>query len=110
MALRGGEAQGARRLHASARAPAPAGDLPDPPAREAPLSDPEAALERKLDASRLERAISRLPADSREVLLLRDVHDLPYEEIASILALPLGTVRSRLSRARWALREALDPG
>ena len=54
-------------------------------------------------------AIRRLPDDSREVLVLRDIEDLSYEEIAAVLDLPLGTVRSRLHRARTLLKERLRP-
>ena len=48
--------------------------------------------------------MARLPADQREVLLLAAVEELRYEEIAAVLAMPVGTVMSRLSRAREQLR------
>jgi RNA polymerase sigma-70 factor (ECF subfamily) len=55
----------------------------------------------------LERALVRLPADWRAVLLLRVVHELEYQDIARALGIEVGTVRSRLARARAALWEAL---
>lgn len=52
----------------------------------------------------LERAIARLPAEQRAVLLLVTLEDMSYEEVARALAIPIGTVMSRLSRAREKLR------
>jgi RNA polymerase sigma-70 factor (ECF subfamily) len=57
----------------------------------------------------LEREIARLPEPFREVIVLRHVEGLAYEEIASILEANLGTIKSRLSRARELLREGLGP-
>ena len=54
-------------------------------------------------------AIERLPEELREALVLRDTQDLAYEQIASVLEVPVGTVRSRLNRARTRLAEILDP-
>jgi RNA polymerase sigma-70 factor (ECF subfamily) len=69
---------------------------------------PDEALERdELDAA-LHRAIAELPEERRVVVVLRDVDGLAYEEIAEILALPVGTVRSRLHRARLDLRDKLE--
>lgn len=56
---------------------------------------------------RVEEAIAGLPEPARVVLWLRDGEDLSYEEIARVLDVPIGTVRSRLARARAALREAV---
>jgi len=64
---------------------------------------PEAALIAKADAAALEAAIMMLPHPFREVLVLRDINGLSYREIAAMLHLPLGTVMSRLSRARRLL-------
>jgi RNA polymerase sigma-70 factor (ECF subfamily) len=53
-------------------------------------------------------ALSRMDPDHREVLMLREYEQLPYEDIAEVLAVPINTVRSRLSRARTELRALLD--
>ncbi len=53
------------------------------------------------------RALLRLPPEHRAVLVLHDVQDLPYEEVAAILRVPVGTVKSRLHRARVALAREL---
>ena len=58
-------------------------------------------------ATAIERAAAALPAESRAVLLLRDYHDLEYQEIARALEMDLDTVRSRLWRARAAIRAAV---
>lgn len=55
----------------------------------------------------LEEALQQVPEEHRAVLLLHDVHDLPYEEIARVLEVPIGTVKSRLHRGRAALGRAL---
>ncbi len=61
------------------------------------------------DALDLERCLRRLPADQRAVLLLVTLEDLSYEDAAGILGVPVGTVMSRLSRARSRLRELMSP-
>jgi RNA polymerase sigma-70 factor (ECF subfamily) len=61
---------------------------------------PEAALIAKVDAHRLETAIAQLPLPFREALVLRDVQGLDYREIALVIKAPIGTVMSRLARAR----------
>ena len=78
----------------------------EPAAREPSPADGLAARETQ---ARVEEAIAELPEDAREVLLLRDTEDLPYDRIAEILDVPVGTVRSRLNRARTLLRERLQP-
>jgi RNA polymerase sigma-70 factor (ECF subfamily) len=52
-------------------------------------------------------ALAALPAEAREILVLREVEDLPYKDIASVLGLPIGTVMSRLARAREKLAAEL---
>ncbi len=56
---------------------------------------------------RVQQAITALPADQRAAVILRDVQGLSYDEIAELLRVPIGTVRSRLSRGRDTLRVAL---
>lgn len=64
---------------------------------------PEAVLIAKTDAARLQEAIMALPAEFRETLVLREVHGLDYREIATVTGKPIGTVMSRLARARRRL-------
>ncbi|AUX38953.1 RNA polymerase sigma24 factor [Sorangium cellulosum] len=73
-----------------------------------PQGDLEAELLERGFADEVERALARLPPEWREALLLREVEDLSYEEIADLQGCPVGTVRSRLSRARLALVEGLS--
>jgi RNA polymerase sigma factor (sigma-70 family) len=69
--------------------------------------NPETLLVRKLEREQLDEAIGDLPPIFREVLILRELEDMSYEEIAQVAAIPVGTVMSRLSRARAMLRAAL---
>jgi len=57
---------------------------------------------------RVERAIRALPARFREVLVLRELEGLPYKEIADVIGVPIGTVMSRLSRARDRCRQLIS--
>ncbi len=79
----------------------------------ASLDDPErmrafdtelSALEGVMD-EHLEYAVKALPLEAREILILADIEGMPYEEIARVLDTPVGTVKSRVSRARAKLRE-----
>nr|WP_122011734.1 sigma-70 family RNA polymerase sigma factor [Maliibacterium massiliense] len=63
------------------------------------------ALEQWAQREALQRALSALPADARAILVLRDMQDLRYEQIAQVLDISVGTVKSRLFRARAALRQ-----
>jgi RNA polymerase sigma-70 factor (ECF subfamily) len=65
------------------------------------------SLERKERAEAVQEALSRLEPGKRAVLLLRDCEDLSYEELAELLGCGVGTVKSRVNRARWALRDLL---
>jgi RNA polymerase sigma-70 factor, ECF subfamily len=87
------------------RRPAPSDELSaEPSASPSALAEVEArALGRAI-----ERAVAALPPEFRAVFLLREYHDLDYEEIARALEIDLGTVKSRLSRARSLLRAALQ--
>ncbi len=75
---------------------------------ESTAKTPEQALEASEASSRLEQALATLPADRREIVVLRDYLDLSYAEIANVLDIAPGTVMSRLHRARLALKEALE--
>jgi RNA polymerase sigma-70 factor (ECF subfamily) len=76
----------------------------DPPARTASPAD--AAVSRE-SIGIVAAAVAGLPEEAREALVLRDVEGLDYEQIAAVLDVPLGTVRSRLHRARSLLRDRL---
>jgi RNA polymerase sigma-70 factor (ECF subfamily) len=67
---------------------------------------PEAALAKKSEAGALHALIDRLPPRLREVLILREMEELSYREIAAMTESPIGSVMSRLARARGALAEA----
>lgn len=77
----------------------------DPPA---PGRSPEQAMSSKDDVRLLRAAVASLDDDSREVIVLREFQDLSYEEIAEVAGVPVGTVRSRLFRAREELRRRLQ--
>ncbi len=66
--------------------------------------DPESLSIRDERSAALQRALSALSVEHREVLMMRELEDLTYQEIASVLGVPVGTVMSRLARARTALR------
>ena len=68
---------------------------------------PESLLIERSGIDAIRCAIEQLPVIFREVILLRDVEDASYQEIAEILSIPLGTVMSRLARARKVVRESL---
>jgi len=68
---------------------------------------PQAALLRSVDRDELAGAIENLPAPFREVFVLREVENLSYAQIGQIVDVPVGTVMSRLARARQRLRESL---
>jgi RNA polymerase sigma-70 factor (ECF subfamily) len=70
---------------------------------------PDDALQRKEQWQILREAIEKLPFDQRTILLLKEIEGLSYEEISTTLDLALGTVKSRLARARKSLRSHLDP-
>jgi RNA polymerase sigma-70 factor (ECF subfamily) len=71
---------------------------------------PEAAVLRNADRQALSAALDDLPVEFREVIVLREMEDLSYREIAEIADIPIGTVMSRLARARKRLQESLARG
>ncbi len=68
---------------------------------------PETVLLAHVEKQAIEEALGELPVKFREVILLCDVEEMSYQEIGETLAIPIGTVMSRLSRARKAMRESL---
>jgi RNA polymerase sigma-70 factor, ECF subfamily len=68
----------------------------------------EALLQSRSDLRRLDMLVEALPAQLREVIVLRELHELGYREIAEVTGVPIGTVMSRLHRARSALRRAWE--
>jgi RNA polymerase sigma-70 factor, ECF subfamily len=70
--------------------------------------DPEALLLQTGDAALVTRAMRHLPERFHQLLVLREIEGLSYRELADVIGVPIGTVMSRLSRAREALRDAID--
>ncbi len=75
---------------------------------ERPLETPETLLLQRADRDALQRALAALPVGWREVIVLRELEGLSYREIAEIVGVPVGTVMSRLSRARARLQQQLS--
>jgi len=99
-----------RAEHARRAGPVVAADL-DAEADATPLwsnesDSPEAETLRRLDAEALQQLVEGLPEPFRETLVLREINDLDYREIAAVVGVPVGTVMSRLARARAMLRAA----
>jgi RNA polymerase sigma-70 factor (ECF subfamily) len=67
---------------------------------------PEQTVLRRHESETMRRLISELPAEFKEVIVLREINDLSYRDIASVIEAPIGTVMSRLARARKMLRDA----
>ena len=76
----------------------------DPPSSDA---SPQKLVERDFINGKIHEAIDNLPEHFRVVTVLRDIEKLPYEEISSIVDVPLGTVKSRINRARLQLQKDL---
>ena len=72
-----------------------------------PAPTPDTALETAQRLRQLEQALARLPTEHREILLLREIEEMAYEDIAEVLGIRLGTVKSRLARARAGLLEKM---
>lgn len=97
-----------RRMQASSMDPTRDESL----AREEQLRDnntPESVLASKQVALTVNSAVEELPADLRTVIVLRELEGLSYEQIAAIMDCPIGTVRSRIYRAREAIAERVGP-
>ncbi|GIW79992.1 MAG: RNA polymerase sigma factor [Gemmatales bacterium] len=78
------------------------------PTDQSEYTQPGHSLERREDEGRIQEALNRLSPEHRAVLILKDMEGQKYEEIAEVLGVPVGTIRSRLHRARMELREILD--
>jgi len=73
-----------------------------------PADTPEAVLLARADQEMVQSALERLPVQFREVIVLCDIEEMSYQEIAEIAGIPMGTVMSRLARARKSMRELLE--
>ncbi len=71
--------------------------------------DPAKNFEHKEIQQRVQQALNSLDTEDARIILLRDLQDVPYEDVAEMLDIPVGTVKSRLHRARQALRTSLAP-
>jgi RNA polymerase sigma-70 factor (ECF subfamily) len=69
-------------------------------------ASPETEVLRDRDAATIRNLVAELPAAFREAIVLREINDLSYREIADVVGAPVGTVMSRLARARAMLRKA----
>jgi len=74
----------------------------------AKIISPEESAQASIESYYIQRALENLNAKYREVVILRDIQDLDYEEIAKVTNLPLGTVKSRINRGRECLKEMLE--
>jgi len=87
--------------------PAPAeDDQADAPLWQEPQTSPETELIQHRDGETIRRLIAALPPAFREVIVLRDINNLSYRDVAEVTDVPIGTVMSRLARARAMLRAA----
>jgi RNA polymerase sigma factor (sigma-70 family) len=82
----------------------------DMPELNSAQSNPETLLLRSVDAELLRQAVEKLPLEFREAIVLRELEGLSYKEISAITSVPLGTVMSRLARARDRLQKTLTGG
>lgn len=84
------------------------GERPEVPLDDAPEAATDGGQERALALRDLDAALARLPVEQREVLLLVVLEDMSYDEAARTLGVPVGTVMSRLSRARERMRRLMQ--
>jgi len=80
-----------------------------PPPRLVETNTPEAMLQNDQLVATIRRAMAALPDELRQALTLRELEGLSYEDIAEALDCPIGTVRSRIFRAREAIQKAMTP-
>jgi len=80
-----------------------------PPPRLVETNTPEAMLQNDQLVATIRRAMAELPDELRQALTLRELEGLSYEDIADALDCPIGTVRSRIFRAREAIQKAMTP-
>lgn len=95
------------KLNRGSAAPPAAMPHPDDAALADPGDDPEAALMKRQDEARVARSIAALDIELRETLVLRELEDMSYKEIAHVTGVPIGTVMSRLWRARRSLAASI---
>jgi len=110
--------QSKNRIKYLARRPTDSGDVeeaggPGPPATPGPIAHgqidgPDILMEAAELESLMQKAIASLDEEHRLLVILRDVEELSYQEIGEITGLPEGTIKSRLHRARMAIKEELD--
>ncbi|MBZ5651257.1 MAG: sigma-70 family RNA polymerase sigma factor [Acidobacteriia bacterium] len=79
----------------------------DKPSEPADAETPETVLLARVELETIQNALEKLPVRFREIILLSDLEEMSYQEICETLGIPVGTVMSRLSRARKAMRELL---
>jgi RNA polymerase sigma-70 factor (ECF subfamily) len=84
------------------------GEFPIEPHDDSEASVPSHALEQAEQERRIQQALNRLSAEHRAVLIMKDMEGQKYETMAEILQVPIGTIRSRLHRARLELRDVLE--
>jgi len=82
-------------------------ELPQAEEKPSPHTEPTGQVESRERREILQSALDRLSPDLREAVILRDLHDLDYEEIAQVLKVPQGTVKSRINRGRMELGRVL---
>jgi len=74
---------------------------------ETEIANPEILIERSCDSETLRQALEQLPEELREIIVMRELDGMAYKEIAEIAGVPIGTVMSRLARARKRLQQSL---
>jgi RNA polymerase sigma-70 factor, ECF subfamily len=86
----------------------PEGEAVIEPVDSSEFNRPGQALEQAEQEKRIQQALARLSAEHRAVLVMKDMQGQKYEDMAEVLGVPIGTIRSRLHRARLELREILE--